>query len=51
MTENFLPVEVEGCLDANRLVRVCAMELNAEMVVEAVEAGTSGLKARTLQLS
>jgi threonylcarbamoyladenosine tRNA methylthiotransferase MtaB len=47
MTENFLPVEVEGCLDANRLVRVRAMELNAEMVVEAVGVGASSVSVNS----
>lgn len=35
LTENFLPVEIEGRLDANRLVRVRAVGLNAEGTLEA----------------
>src|ERR1035441_2395877 len=37
LTENFLPVELEGTLAANRLVRVLVRELNAEGTLEAVE--------------
>ncbi|MDE3149503.1 MAG: MiaB/RimO family radical SAM methylthiotransferase [Acidobacteriota bacterium] len=36
LTENFLPVEVEGCLPANLLVQVQATELNAEGALLAV---------------
>jgi threonylcarbamoyladenosine tRNA methylthiotransferase MtaB len=35
MTENFLPVELEGRLEANRLVRVLVTGLNAEAALEA----------------
>jgi threonylcarbamoyladenosine tRNA methylthiotransferase MtaB len=35
LTENFLPVEVEGGLEANRLVRVRVSRLNAEGTLEA----------------
>jgi threonylcarbamoyladenosine tRNA methylthiotransferase MtaB len=35
LTENFLPVELEGWLEANRLVRVRVTALNAEGVLEA----------------
>jgi threonylcarbamoyladenosine tRNA methylthiotransferase MtaB len=38
LTENFLPVELEGGLEANRLVRVRVTGLNAEGTLEA-EAG------------
>jgi threonylcarbamoyladenosine tRNA methylthiotransferase MtaB len=30
LTENFLPVELQGCLPANRLVRVQVTDLNAD---------------------
>jgi hypothetical protein len=36
MTENFLPVELEGCLEANQLVRVQVNALNAEGALEAL---------------
>ncbi len=36
LTENFLPVELEGCLEANRLVRVRVNALNAEGTLEAI---------------
>jgi len=40
LTENFLPVEIEGRLDANRLVRVGVSGLNAEgALVAALAAG------------
>jgi hypothetical protein len=35
LTENFLPVELEGRLEANRLVRVRVTGLNAEGTLEA----------------
>jgi threonylcarbamoyladenosine tRNA methylthiotransferase MtaB len=35
LTENFLPVEIDGLLPANRLVRVRAVGLNAERTLEA----------------
>ena len=35
LTENFLPVELEGLLEANRLVRVRVTGLNAEGTLEA----------------
>jgi threonylcarbamoyladenosine tRNA methylthiotransferase MtaB len=35
LTENFLPVEVEGRLEANRLVRVTVTGLKAEGTLEA----------------
>jgi hypothetical protein len=34
LTENFLPVELEGRLEANRLVRVRVTGLNAEGTLE-----------------
>jgi len=37
LTENFLPVELEGHLAANRLVRVRITGLNAEASLQAVE--------------
>jgi threonylcarbamoyladenosine tRNA methylthiotransferase MtaB len=37
LTENFLPVELEGRLEANRLVRVRVSGLNAEGTLEGVE--------------
>jgi threonylcarbamoyladenosine tRNA methylthiotransferase MtaB len=37
LTENFLPVELEGRLEANRLVRVRVTGLNAEGALEAEE--------------
>ena len=36
LTENFLPVELEGRLEANRLVRVRVTGLNAEAMLEGV---------------
>jgi len=38
LTENFLPVELEGRLEANQLVRVRVTGLNAKGALEAVEA-------------
>jgi threonylcarbamoyladenosine tRNA methylthiotransferase MtaB len=38
LTENFLPVELEGRLEANRLARVLVTGLDAEMSLEALEA-------------
>jgi threonylcarbamoyladenosine tRNA methylthiotransferase MtaB len=35
LTENFLPVELEGRLEANRLVRVWVTGMNAEGALEA----------------
>ncbi len=37
LTENFLPVEFEGRLEANRLVRVRVTGLNSEAMLEGVE--------------
>ncbi len=37
LTENFLPVELEGRLEANRLVRMRVTGLNAEATLEAFE--------------
>jgi threonylcarbamoyladenosine tRNA methylthiotransferase MtaB len=37
LTENFMPVELEGRLEANRLVSARVTGLNAEMMFEAVE--------------
>jgi threonylcarbamoyladenosine tRNA methylthiotransferase MtaB len=37
LTENFLPVELEGRLEANRLVRVRVTGLNADATLEATE--------------
>jgi threonylcarbamoyladenosine tRNA methylthiotransferase MtaB len=37
LAENFLPIELEGRLEANRLIRVRVTGLNAEIVLEAVE--------------
>jgi threonylcarbamoyladenosine tRNA methylthiotransferase MtaB len=39
LTENFLPVEIDAPLDANRLVRLRVRGLNAEGTLEAEEAG------------
>src|SRR5271166_4156174 len=39
LTENFLPVELEGRMEANRLVRVRVTGLTAEKAVEAVLGG------------
>ena len=39
LTENFLPVEIDGLLPANRLLRVRISGLNAEGTLEAIEAG------------
>jgi threonylcarbamoyladenosine tRNA methylthiotransferase MtaB len=49
LTENFLPVELEGRLEANRLVRVRVAGLNAEgtMVAEAAEARPAQYAATT----
>ncbi len=41
MTENFLPVEIDGCMAANRLVRVRIAEIGAEGALVGEEAGTS----------
>ena len=41
LTENFLPVEVEGRLEANRLTRVRVTGLNAEGTLEAALAETA----------
>jgi threonylcarbamoyladenosine tRNA methylthiotransferase MtaB len=35
LTENFLPVELEGCMESNQLVRVRVRALNAEGTLEA----------------
>jgi threonylcarbamoyladenosine tRNA methylthiotransferase MtaB len=40
LTENFLPVELKGCYEANRLVRVCVTGMNSEATLEALD-GTS----------
>ncbi len=37
LTENFLPVEIQGNLPANRLVRICAVGLNSDGSLEAAE--------------
>jgi len=37
LTENFLPVELEGCLAANQMVRVRITGLNAKASLQAVE--------------
>jgi len=37
LTENFLPVELEGRLEANQLVRLRVTGLNADMTLEALE--------------
>ena len=37
LTENFLPVELEGRLEANRLVRLRVTGLNAEGTLEAIQ--------------
>jgi threonylcarbamoyladenosine tRNA methylthiotransferase MtaB len=37
LTENFLPVELEGRLEANRLVRVRVAALNAEATLDAID--------------
>lgn len=39
MTENFLPVEIEGCMPANRLVRVRVIGVNGEGTLEATLVG------------
>ena len=41
LTENFLPVELEGRLEANRLVRVRVTGLTAEGALEAQEVENS----------
>jgi len=40
LTENFIPVELEGRLEPNRLVRVWVNGMNAEGALEALPAGT-----------
>jgi threonylcarbamoyladenosine tRNA methylthiotransferase MtaB len=42
LTENFLPVEVAGRMEANRLLRVRVSGVNAEGVLEATEAADNG---------
>jgi threonylcarbamoyladenosine tRNA methylthiotransferase MtaB len=42
LTENFLPVEIEGRLEANRMVRVRVIGLNADRTLEAM-AGENSL--------
>jgi threonylcarbamoyladenosine tRNA methylthiotransferase MtaB len=41
LTENFLPVEIEGRLAANRLVRLRVTGLNSAGVLEAIEASSA----------
>jgi len=41
LTENFLPVEVEGSLDANRLARVRVSGMNAEGTLKATKSSPS----------
>jgi threonylcarbamoyladenosine tRNA methylthiotransferase MtaB len=36
LTENFLPVEIDGSFPPNQLIRMCATQLNVEMTLEAV---------------
>jgi threonylcarbamoyladenosine tRNA methylthiotransferase MtaB len=43
LTENFLPLELEGRWDANRLVRARMTELNAEATLESVSVRSSPL--------
>jgi threonylcarbamoyladenosine tRNA methylthiotransferase MtaB len=45
LTENFLPVELEGVFDANRPVRVRVFALNAEGVLRATIAGKTASEA------
>jgi len=45
LTENFLPVDLEGRLEANRLVRVRVTGLNAEKSLEALDASLEQLTA------
>ena len=47
LTENFLPMELEGRLEANRLVRLWVTGLNAEGTLEAIQTEESGIR-RTL---
>jgi hypothetical protein len=42
LSENFLPVEIAGHLEANRLVRLRVTGLNADGTLEAVLAKASG---------
>jgi threonylcarbamoyladenosine tRNA methylthiotransferase MtaB len=39
LTENFLPLEIDGCLSANQLLRVRITGLNPEGALQAEEAG------------
>ena len=56
LTENFLPVELEGCLPANRLARVRVTKLNEEGTLEAClagdqyEAGVMSVRPRSVPL-
>jgi threonylcarbamoyladenosine tRNA methylthiotransferase MtaB len=43
LSENFLPVEIEGTLDANHLARVRVTGLNAELTLEATAQVSSGV--------
>jgi threonylcarbamoyladenosine tRNA methylthiotransferase MtaB len=45
LTENFLPIELEGRLEANRLVRVRVTGLNAEATLQAQEIATEHVPA------
>jgi threonylcarbamoyladenosine tRNA methylthiotransferase MtaB len=47
LTENFLPVELKGCYEANRLVRVCVTGLNSEATLEALDATPEQVTATT----
>jgi len=49
LTENFLPVELEGRLEANRLVRVRVTGLNANATLKAQEIATERLPATSLR--
>jgi threonylcarbamoyladenosine tRNA methylthiotransferase MtaB len=52
LTENFLPVELEGRQEANRLLRVSLVGLNAEGTLEAamVEPETAQYRATTISV-
>ncbi|MGA3346212.1 MAG: MiaB/RimO family radical SAM methylthiotransferase [Terracidiphilus sp.] len=48
LTENFLPVELEGRLDSNRLVCIRMTGLNADMALEALDAMPEQVTATTI---
>lgn len=51
LTENFLPVEIAGLLDANRMVRVRVTGFNAEGTVQSVAAGSGQYAATAMSVS